>query len=54
MDEGRARFNWQDRKRFDLKHHMDKCRTCRFTDICEGVWKNYLGFHGESEFSPLP
>ena len=54
VDEGRARFNWQDRKRFDLKHHMDKCRTCRFTDICEGVWKNYLGFHGESEFSPLP
>lgn len=54
VSEGRARFNWQDRKRYDLKHHMDKCRTCRFTDICEGVWKNYLRFHGESEFSPLP
>ena len=25
---GRARFNWQDRKRFDLKGHPEACKQC--------------------------
>lgn len=52
-EDGRARFNWQDRKRFDLKHHMDACRTCAYTEVCEGVWRGYLDIYGESEFAPL-
>jgi MoaA/NifB/PqqE/SkfB family radical SAM enzyme len=50
---GRARFNWQDRKRFDLKHHMSPCEKCAFTDVCEGVWRGYLDIYGEGEFAPL-
>lgn len=50
---GRARFNWQDRKRYDLKHHMDACSRCSMTDVCEGVWRGYLDIYGESEFAPL-
>ncbi|MCB9791718.1 MAG: radical SAM protein [Alphaproteobacteria bacterium] len=54
VEGGRARFNWQDRKRYDLKHHVERCYRCRYTDVCEGVWKNYLRFHGDAEFTPLP
>jgi len=50
---GRARFNWQDRKRFDLKHHMDSCQRCALTDVCEGVWRGYLDVYGSAEFAPL-
>ena len=53
VEGGRARFNWQDRKRIDLKHHMDKCGGCRFADVCEGVWKMYLTIHGEGAFEPI-
>lgn len=53
VEDGRARFNWQDRKRFDLKHHMEKCHSCRFADVCEGVWKMYLTIHGDAAFSPV-
>lgn len=54
VDGGRARFNWQDRKRYDLKHHLDACQGCRFSDVCEGVWGYYLGEHGEREFRAIP
>jgi len=53
IEDGRARFNWQDRKRFDLKHHMAHCARCEFTDACEGVWRGYLEIYGEHEFSAL-
>lgn len=53
VKDGRARFNWQDRKRFDLKHHMDCCRSCDYADLCEGVWRGYLDIYGPDEFSPL-
>jgi MoaA/NifB/PqqE/SkfB family radical SAM enzyme len=51
--DGRARFNWQDRKRYDLKHHMDACARCAMTDVCEGVWNGYLDIYGDSEVAPL-
>lgn len=50
---GRSRFNWQDRKRFDLKYQMPSCQRCEKTAICEGVWRGYLDIYGESEFAPL-
>lgn len=53
VENGRSRFNWQDRKRFDLKHHLEGCRECVFTDTCEGVWKGYLDIYGGDEFSPM-
>lgn len=50
---GRARFNWQDRKRFDLKHHIEACRTCDLADPCEGVWRGYLDIYSDAEFAPV-
>lgn len=53
IENGRARFNWQERKRWDLKRHVAACETCRYTDVCEGVWREYLDLHGPGEFQPI-
>lgn len=54
VTDGRARFNWQDRKRFDLKRHLPQCAGCRYAEPCEGVWGFYLGVHGGGEFAAIP
>jgi MoaA/NifB/PqqE/SkfB family radical SAM enzyme len=53
IEDGRSRFNWQDRKRFDLKHAPKACQTCAKVSLCEGVWKGYVDIHGENEFTSL-
>jgi MoaA/NifB/PqqE/SkfB family radical SAM enzyme len=53
VDERRARFNWQDRKRYDLKRHLEPCDKCALTAVCEGVWRGYLDIYGSSEISTL-
>jgi len=53
LSNGRARFNWQDRKRFDLKGKMKACQSCSLSDVCEGVWQNYIDIWGDSEFQPI-
>lgn len=53
VDSGRARFNWQDRKRHDLKGHPRACDSCSRTDVCEGVWQGYLDIWGDKDFTPI-
>jgi MoaA/NifB/PqqE/SkfB family radical SAM enzyme len=53
IEGGRARFNWQNRKRNDLKRHPDRCTGCRYYEVCEGIWKEYLQIHGEEEFKAI-
>jgi len=53
VEDGRARFNWQDRKRYDLKGAPKACDTCDFVKVCEGVWRGYLEIFGESDFKPM-
>lgn len=48
--DGRSRFNWQDRKRFDLKNAPNACHTCTKVHLCEGVWRGYVDIHGDKEF----
>lgn len=50
---GRARFNWQDRKRHDLKDMAPSCQRCALVDMCEGVWAGYRDIYGLDEFAPL-
>ena len=50
VEGGRSRFNWQDRKKFDLKGGPKACGTCARRPVCEGVWKGYLDIFGDSEF----
>ena len=51
--EDRARFNWQDRKKHDLKGQLEACRRCDFEPVCEGVWKGYLEIYGTGDFKAL-
>ncbi|MGC6514314.1 MAG: radical SAM protein [Myxococcota bacterium] len=53
IEDGRSRFNWQDRKRFDLKNAPDACHTCSKVHLCEGVWRGYIDIHGDDEFTPV-
>lgn len=50
---GRARFNWQDRKRHDLKGNPSACRSCSRLDLCEGVWQGYLDIWGDRNFKAI-
>jgi len=52
-DQERARFNWQDRKKNDLKGQPDACGRCDFEPVCEGVWKGYLEIYGTEDFHAL-
>lgn len=51
--EQRARFNWQDRKKRDLKGQPAACQDCRLREGCEGVWKGYLDIWGDDGFTPV-
>lgn len=53
FQEGRSRFNWQDRKRYDLKGHPKSCDRCAALPVCEGVWGGYLSIYGDQEFTSL-
>src|SRR5262245_27765935 len=51
--DGLDRFNWQDRKRGQLKQPVAACPTCRYAGTCFGVAKGYVTLYGEREFHPL-
>jgi MoaA/NifB/PqqE/SkfB family radical SAM enzyme len=50
---GRQRFNWQDRKRYDLKGHPDACDGCAALAVCEGAWGGYLEIWGDDALRTL-
>jgi MoaA/NifB/PqqE/SkfB family radical SAM enzyme len=49
----RSRFNWQERKRYDLKSPVEACGRCSKVSLCEGIWNGYLHIHGDREFRAL-
>ncbi len=53
VEGGRSRFNWQDRKRYDLKEHPPGCEPCSLNHVCEGVWRGYLDIYQAGELSAL-
>ena len=53
VEEGRARFNWQERKKHDLKGHPSACFSCDYAPVCEGVWQGYLDIWDDSEFKAM-
>ena len=53
VEDGRARFNWQDRKRYDLKPGISACSECDAANLCEGVWAGYQDIYGASEVAAL-
>jgi len=51
--DGRAHFNWKERKRHDLKSPAAACGDCAATTLCEGVWNAYLEIYGDAEFKAV-
>ena len=49
----RYRFNWQDRKRVELKGQPSGCERCPVSRACEGVWQGYLDLWGDGEFRAI-
>jgi MoaA/NifB/PqqE/SkfB family radical SAM enzyme len=49
----RHRFNWQERKRVELKGHPKSCSSCDLESVCEGVWQGYLDIWSDDEFQAV-
>jgi MoaA/NifB/PqqE/SkfB family radical SAM enzyme len=45
---------WEKWRVNEGKWKGEKCRACRFYDVCEGPWREYVEKRGESEFVPVP
>jgi len=41
------------RRRDKLKWQGEKCKDCKFFNICEGPWRNYSLIFGSEEFRPI-
>lgn len=41
------------RRRDKLKWQGEKCKDCKFFNICEGPWRNYRLIFGSEEFRPI-
>ena len=52
LTKDRMHFNWQDRKRVELKGQPSGCERCPVSRACEGVWVGYLDIWGDEEFQP--
>lgn len=49
-DDHPAHHAWES----DWFTRIDACKTCGVAAVCQGVRKDYVQLHGESEFHPLP
>ena len=43
----------RDQQDFLTKAKREECRSCRYFQQCDGVWRNYSRRHGWDEFSPV-
>lgn len=47
------KFNFQDKKREELKMKLASCLKCKMSPVCDGVWKDYLeAFKDNKIFKP--
>ncbi len=49
----RYKFNWQDRKKNELKSKRNECQQCKYNQTCDGVWQEYINYYGWDEFNPV-
>ncbi len=45
--------NWEEWRIHEGKWKGEKCKNCRFYNICEGPWKEYVEKRGSAEFIPV-
>ena len=49
LEEEMNKYEWQ----ASLRTHLPTCEPCVFRSRCTGVFRVYLGMHGEDEFKPV-
>jgi len=49
---GDPEMDWQ-KERILIKSKAKQCKDCKFFNICEGVWKEYIELYGSEEFKPV-
>ncbi len=49
---GDPEMDWQ-KDRILIKSKAKQCKDCRYFNICEGVWREYIELYGSSEFKPV-
>ncbi len=47
-----ATIDWQ-KRRLEIKDKAKVCENCFFNQLCEGVWKEYIFYYGENEFTAV-
>jgi hypothetical protein len=46
-------FNWQERKKNELKMQFKWCSNCIYKKSCQWVWKEYGDIYWGKEFNPI-
>ena len=49
---GDPEMDWQ-KDRILIKSKAKQCKDCKFFNICEGVWREYIELYGSDEFKPI-
>ncbi len=44
--------DWLNTRKSKAKDKPDSCRKCKFDQLCEGTWKEYVSFNSGNEFVP--
>jgi MoaA/NifB/PqqE/SkfB family radical SAM enzyme len=52
MQIGDPKIDWQ-KNRLYMKAKTKRCAECKYFNICEGVWEEYIDFFGTDEFKPV-
>ncbi len=47
------KFQWKDRKAHELKYKSRSCIQCKYTNTCDGIWKDYVDRFGFMECIPV-
>ncbi|MBR9681539.1 MAG: radical SAM protein [Candidatus Altiarchaeota archaeon] len=45
---------WEKWRKTEGKWKGESCKPCKFYQVCEGPWKEYVERRGSSEFTPVP
>ncbi len=52
-DAERVIKNYEEHRRSEAKKKAEKCKKCKYYDVCEGPWREYPEIFGWEEFKPI-
>lgn len=49
----KEQFNWKEKKKKILKTKFEKCKECKYDEMCEWIWKEYNEIYWNFEIYPI-